>query len=27
MIDVKDGRINLNLGKHIKLQCDINETS
>ena len=26
MIDVKDGRINLNLGKHIKLQFDINET-
>jgi len=27
MIDVKDGRISLNLGKHIKLQFDINETS
>jgi len=27
MIDVKDGRISLNLGKHIKLQFDINKTS
>jgi len=27
MIDVKDGRISLNLGKHIKLQFDIYETS
>jgi len=27
MIDVKDRRISLNLGKHIKLQFDINETS
>jgi len=27
MIDVKDGRISLNLGKHIKPQFDINETS
>jgi len=26
MIDVKDGRISLNLGKHIKLQFDINKT-
>jgi len=26
VIDVKDGKISFNLGKHIKLQFDINET-